>query len=195
MLSTSGGQRSSVAIGVILLLTMGLVSFLSEKLGAGRGNTKVEGSIYDFVVNAIDGTPVDFSRYKGKKLLIVNTASKCGFTPQYADLQKLHEQYADKVVVLGFPANNFLWQEPANNEAIATFCKKNYGVTFQMFEKISVKGRDRHDLYRWLEAKTGQLPSWNFCKYVVNEDGTEVRFFPSKINPLDKEIIDLIIGE
>lgn len=97
-------------------------------------------------------------------------------------------------MVLGFPANNFLWQEPADNDAIATFCEKNYGVTFQMFGKISVKGKDRHDLYRWLEAMTGKLPSWNFCKYLVNEDATQVKFFPSKVNPLDKEILDQIIG-
>lgn len=184
-----------LAIGTILLLTMSLSSFLSEKFAAARGNAKVERNIYDLTVNAIDGTPVDLSSYKGRKLLIVNTASKCGFTPQYADLQKLHEQYGDRVVVMGFPANNFLWQEPANNSAIAAFCQKNYGVTFPMFEKISVKGKDRHDLYRWLEAKTGKLPSWNFCKYLVSEDGTQVRFFPSKINPLDKEIVDLIIGQ
>lgn len=184
-----------LAISTILLLTMSLSSFLSEKFAAARGNAKAERDIYDLTVNAIDGTPVDFSRYKGRKLLIVNTASKCGFTPQYADLQKLHEQYGDRVVVMGFPANNFLWQEPADNSAIAAFCQKNYDVTFPMFEKISVKGKDRHDLYRWLESKTGKLPSWNFCKYLVSEDGTQVRFFPSKINPLDKEIVDLIIGQ
>lgn len=173
---------------------MSIASFLSEKLATVRGAPKAEGSIYDFTINAIDGAPVDFSQFKGKKLLVVNTASKCGFTPQYADLQKLHEKYGDRVTVLGFPANNFLWQEPADNTAIAAFCEKNYGVTFRMFEKISVKGKDRHDLYRWLEAKTGKSPSWNFCKYLVSEDGTVVKFFPSKINPLDKEIIDLIIG-
>ena len=173
---------------------MGIASFLSEKLSAARGTKKAEGSLYDFEISALDGTPVNFSRYRGKKLLIVNTASKCGFTPQYADLQKLHEQYGDKVVVLGFPANNFLWQEPADNDAIAAFCEKNYGVTFQMFGKISVKGKDRHDLYRWLEGMTGKVPSWNFCKYLVNEDATHVLFFPSKVNPMDKEILDHIIG-
>jgi len=173
---------------------MSISSFLSEKFAGARKNPKTDVSIYDFTIPAIDGTPVDFSQFRGKKLLIVNTASKCGFTPQYADLQKLHDQYGDKVVVMGFPANNFLWQEPANNTAIAAFCEKNYGVTFLMFEKVSVKGKDRHDLYRWLEAKTGKLPSWNFCKYLVSEDGTDVKFFPSKINPLDKEIVDLIIG-
>ncbi|HEY8513633.1 MAG TPA: glutathione peroxidase [Cyclobacteriaceae bacterium] len=183
-----------LTVPLLILAGMGIASFLSEKLSAARGSKKFEGSLYDFEIPALDGTPINFSRYKGKKLLIVNTASKCGFTPQYADLQKLHELYGDKVVVLGFPANNFLWQEPADNDAIAAFCSKNYGVTFQMFGKISVKGKDRHDLYRWLEGMTGKLPSWNFCKYLVNEDATRVQFFPSKVNPLDKEILDQIIG-
>ncbi len=181
-----------LTVPALILTGMGIASFLSEKLSGSP--KKVEGSLYDFEIKALDGTPISFSQYKGKKLLIVNTASKCGYTPQYADLQKLHEQYGDKVVVLGFPANNFLWQEPADNDAIAAFCQKNYGVTFQMFGKISVKGKDRHDLYRWLEGMTGKLPSWNFCKYLVNEDATQVRFFPSKVNPLDKEILDHIIG-
>lgn len=183
-----------LTVPALILVSMGIASFLSEKLSAARGTKKVEGSLYDFEISALDGTPINFSRYRGKKLLIVNTASKCGFTPQYADLQKLHEQYGDKVLVLGFPANNFLWQEPADNDAIAAFCEKNYGVTFQMFGKISVKGKDRHDLYRWLEGMTGKVPSWNFCKYLVNEDATHVLFFPSKVNPMDKEILDHIIG-
>lgn len=168
---------------------MNLVSYLAEKISSVRGTHKVEGSIYDFRMNALDGTEIDFSKYRGQKMLIVNTASKCGYTPQYDDLQRFHEQYGDRVAVLGFPANNFLWQEPAGNEDIAAFCQRNYGVTFQMFEKISVKGKDQHELYRWLEAKTGKAPSWNFCKYFVNEDGTRVNFFPSKVLPLDPEVL------
>jgi glutathione peroxidase len=127
-------------------------------------------------------------------LLIVNTASKCGFTPQYAKLEELHRTYCDDVVVLGFPANNFLWQEPGSNEDIASFCELNYNVSFQMFEKISVKGRDKHPLYQWLEAKTGESPSWNFCKYVVSNDGNSVAFFPSSISPMDPSIIEAIRG-
>ena len=146
-------------------------------------------SIYDFKVNSIDGTVIDFSQYKGKNLLIVNVASKCGFTPQYADLQKLHEQFGDKITILGFPANNFGGQEPGSNLQIAEFCEKNYGVSFQMFEKISVKGNDQHPLYQYLKEKTGQEPGWNFCKYLVKSDGT-VKFFASDVNPLDKKIID-----
>jgi len=144
-------------------------------------------SLYDFKINSLDGKAIDFSQYKGKTLLIVNTASECGNTPQYADLQKLHEAYGDKVVVLGFPANNFGGQEPGSNTEIASFCKKNYGVTFQMFEKISVKGNDQHPLYAYLKEKTGQEPSWNFCKYLVKPDGT-VKFFKSSVKPMDKEI-------
>jgi glutathione peroxidase len=144
-------------------------------------------SVYDFKVNSIDGELVDFSVYKGKTLLIVNVASKCGFTPQYEELEKLHELYGDKVTVLGFPANNFGSQEPGTNQEIAQFCQKNYGVKFQMFEKISVKGKDQHELYKWLKEKTGEEPGWNFCKYLVKPDGS-VKFFSSKVNPLSKEI-------
>jgi glutathione peroxidase len=147
------------------------------------------GSLYDFKMNALDGQPIDFSAYKGKTLLIVNVASKCGNTPQYADLQKLQETYGDKVTILGFPANNFGGQEPGTNLEIGEFCQKNYGVTFQMFEKISVKGSDQHALYTWLKEKTGSEPTWNFCKYLVKPDGT-VKFFASKVQPLDKQITD-----
>lgn len=144
-------------------------------------------SIYEFKMNSLDGKSIDFSQYKGKTILIVNTASECGYTPQYADLQKLHETFGDKVTILGFPANNFGGQEPGLNTEIASFCKKNYGVTFQMFEKISVKGSDQHALYAWLKEKTGQEPGWNFSKYLVKPDGT-VKFFKSGVKPMDKEI-------
>ncbi|MBX2945800.1 MAG: glutathione peroxidase [Cyclobacteriaceae bacterium] len=148
-------------------------------------------SVYDFKINSIDGELIDFSKYKGKTLLIVNVASKCGYTPQYADLEKLHETHGNKIVVLGFPANNFGGQEPGSNLEIAEFCQKNYGVKFQMFEKISVKGDDQHALYKFLKEKTGSEPSWNFCKYLVKPDGT-VKFFASKVNPMDKQILDEI---
>jgi glutathione peroxidase len=141
-------------------------------------------SFYDFKMNSIEGTTIDFSQYKGKTVLIVNTASKCGYTPQYEDLQKLHEQFGDKVTILGFPANNFKGQEPGSNMEIAEFCKQNYGVTFQMFEKISVLGEDQHPLYKWLKEKTGQDPTWNFSKYLVKPDGS-VKFFSQKVKPLD----------
>lgn len=148
-------------------------------------------TLYDFKINSLEGKMIDFSQYKGKTLLIVNTASECGYTPQYADLQELHATFGSKVTILGFPANNFGGQEPGSNAQIATFCKKNYGVTFQMFEKISVKGADQHALYAWLKEKTGEEPSWNFCKYLVKPDGS-VKFFKSSVKPMDKQILDNI---
>jgi glutathione peroxidase len=146
-------------------------------------------NLYDFKISSLDGKSIDFAQYKGKTLLIVNTASECGYTPQYADLQELHEKFGDKITVLGFPANNFGGQEPGSNAQIATFCKKNYGVTFQMFEKISVKGSDQHPLYQYLKEKTGKEPTWNFCKYLVKADGS-VKFFASGVNPGDDAILN-----
>ena len=148
-------------------------------------------SMYELKVNSIDGKMIDLSQYKGKTLLIVNVASKCGYTPQYTDLQKLNDTYGSRVTILGFPANNFKGQEPGSNTEIAEFCSKNYGVTFQMFEKISVIGEDQHPLYAWLKEKTGNEPTWNFCKYIVKPDGT-VKFFSQKVSPMAKEILDEI---
>ena len=146
-------------------------------------------SVYDFKMNSIDGKVIDFSTYKGKTLLIVNVASKCGFTPQYKELQQLHESYGKKITILGFPANDFGGQEPGTSAEIAEFCQKNYGVTFQMFEKVSVKGDDTAPLYAWLKEKTGNEPTWNFCKYLVKPDGT-VKFYNSKVKPLAPEILN-----
>ena len=177
-------------IGGIFL--MGIFALFSEKLFSSSRKENVSGSIYAFTVNSLEGKPVQLERYRGKNLLIVNTASKCGYTPQYATLQELHERYGDKVAVLGFPANNFLWQEPGSNTEIASFCEKNYGVTFQMFEKISVKGRDQHPLYQWLTAKSGKKPTWNFCKYLINKDGEVAGFYGPKVSPLDEAILNQI---
>lgn len=146
-------------------------------------------SLYDLKMNSIDGKLVDMSQYKGKTLMIVNVASKCGYTPQYTDLEKLHETYGSKVTILAFPANNFKGQEPGTNAEIADFCSKTYGVKFQMFEKISVIGDDQHPLYAWLKEKTGSEPTWNFCKYIIKPDGT-VKFFNQKVTPMAKEILD-----
>lgn len=179
-------------VTLLIILTMGLAAFLSSKLSSSSPKASVTGSLYDFKLRALDGKEIDFEQFRGKYVLIVNTASKCGYTPQYADLEKLHDDYGDKVYVLGFPANNFLWQEPGSNDDIATFCQKNYGVSFQMFEKVSVKGKDQHPLYQWLAAKSGKEPSWNFCKYLVDKEGKVVGFFPSKVNPLDKAIVEKI---
>ena len=172
---------------------MGLISFLYGKLSRPGKAKPVAGSIYDFKIRDIEGKEVDFATYKGKNLLIVNTASKCGYTPQYADLEKLHEEHGDRVTILGFPANNFLWQEPGTEQEIASFCQRNYGVTFKMFSKISVKGKDRHPLYQWLQWKTGKTPSWNFCKYFVSKDANKIKFYPSAVSPLDAEITKEIL--
>ena len=145
-------------------------------------------SLYEFKMKSIDGQLIDFAEFRNKTLLIVNTASKCGYTPQYAELQELHEKYGDQITILGFPANNFGAQEPGSNAEIAQFCEKNYGVTFQMFEKISVKGEDQNALYQWLQEKTGKEPTWNFCKYLVKPDGS-VFFFGSGVKPLDNELL------
>lgn len=154
-------------------------------------------TFHTFKMKAIDGTEIDFSQYKGKKVLVVNTASACGFTPQFADLQTLHEQMGDKVAILGFPANNFMGQEPKDNEEIATFCTQNYGVTFQMFEKIDVIGNNQHALYKYLSDSTqngwnNQAPTWNFCKYLIDENGTLLKYFTTTVNPLDAQIVDAI---
>jgi glutathione peroxidase len=157
----------------------------------------MEKSIYDFKMKDINGQEVDFSQFKGKKLLLVNVASKCGYTPQYEDLQKLHEQYGEKVTIIGFPANNFGGQEPGTNEEIKEFCSTKFGVTFRMMDKISVKGADKAPLYRWLSDKdmngwNEKEPSWNFCKYFINEKGELVKFFPASVKPMDKDILALI---
>lgn len=149
-------------------------------------------SVYDFKLKTIDGKNFNLAAYKGKKLLIVNTASKCGFTPQYAELQKLADQYKDKVVVIGFPANNFGGQEPGANLAIKEFCQKNYGVTFPLSEKVSVKGDDISPLFKFLTTAenpdfTGEI-KWNFEKFLIDENGKLIHRFRSSVKPLSTEI-------
>jgi glutathione peroxidase len=150
-------------------------------------------SVYDFKLKNIDGQDFSLARFKGKKVLIVNTASKCGFTPQYAELQKLSELYKDKVVVVGFPANNFAQQEPGDAATIKTFCQKNYGVTFPLSEKVSVKGDDICPLFKYLisapnpEGITGDV-GWNFEKFLVDENGKLIHRFRSKVTPLSPEL-------
>ncbi len=154
-------------------------------------------SIYDFKVESLDGSTIDFSEFRGKKILIVNTASKCGFTPQYAELEQLYEKYGDQLIIVGFPANNFMFQEPKGNKEIAEFCQKNYGVTFPMAAKISVKGKDMAPIYRWLTNKDfnhfkNSSVSWNFQKYLIDEEGRLVNIFPPKTKPLSDEIVNAI---
>ncbi|MDB5262230.1 MAG: glutathione peroxidase [Adhaeribacter sp.] len=156
-------------------------------------------SIYDFEFKTLDGVLFPLNEFKGRKMLIVNVASECGYTPQYKELQALYDKYGSKVVVLGFPANDFGGQEPGTNEEIATFCERNYGVQFPIFQKIEVTGPNAHPLYKWLSDKslngvTDEAPTWNFCKYLIDENGQVIKFFPSKVAPLSADIIDAIAG-
>ena len=160
----------------------------------GASQTTIPASVYDFTVKSIDGKNVKLSQYKGKKLLIVNTASECGYTPQYKELEALYKQHGDKVTVLGFPANNFGGQEPGTEAQIATFCEKNYGVTFPLFSKVSVKGVDTAPLFKFLADKTrngavSDTPTWNFCKYLVDEKGHVLKFYKSDVTPLSPGLL------
>lgn len=156
---------------------------------ADSSNPKMEKHLLpDLTVQSLDGKPVQLSQYRGKKIIILNVASKCGYTPQYADWEKFYSDNGGKIVVLGFPCNDFMSQEPGSAGEIAEFCQKNYGVTFPMFEKIHVKGEQQSPLYRWLSdpAQNGwnsDVPSWNFCKFLINEKGELTNFFASGVKP------------
>ncbi len=151
------------------------------------------GSIYDFKISGLEGE-IDFAQYKGKKILIVNTASRCGQTPQYEELEQLYKKYKDKLIVVGFPANNFGEQEPGSNEEIKEFCKRNYGVSFPLAEKISVAGNDIHPIFKYLTEEAKKLDvqdpviKWNFTKFLIDENGKLVKVFPTKVKPLSEEI-------
>lgn len=151
-------------------------------------------NVMDFSLNSIDGQPAPLSQYKGKVIMIVNVASKCGYTPQYAGLEALYEKYKSQgFVILGFPANNFGAQEPGTNEEIKTFCSRTYNVTFPMYAKISVKGEDKHPLYRYLTDKqanpaTGGEIQWNFTKFLVGKDGKVVARFESAVTPESPQV-------
>jgi glutathione peroxidase len=166
-------------------------------------------SIYDFKVPGLDGNQIDFSNYKGKKIMIVNTASMCGNTPQYKDLEALYEKYKNNLVIIGFPANNFGAQEPGTNIEIKEFCTKNYGVTFPMAEKVSVRGDDIDPLFKWLVDQSKELAKtvptdnskdlvwkkflqdpiiWNFTKFLLDEKGNLIAVFHNKVNPMSEEV-------
>ncbi|MEO6948673.1 MAG: glutathione peroxidase [Ginsengibacter sp.] len=151
-------------------------------------------TVYQFKVASLDGGTIDFAKYKGKKILIVNTASKCGYTPQYEGLEELYKKYGDKLVIVGFPANNFGLQEPGTNKEIESFCTKNYGVTFPMAAKVSVKGDDIAPIYKWLTQKSenGVMDAeikWNFTKFLIDENGKLIEKFDSKVTPMSTEIV------
>jgi len=151
-------------------------------------------SIYNIKLTGLDGKPIDLSQFKGKHILFVNVASKCGFTPQYADLQKLYATHQDNLMIIGAPCNQFGNQEPGAPKEIQTFCEANYGVTFLMTEKLDVKGDNQHPLYQWLTkaSKNGKVDStvkWNFQKYLVDPNGNLVDFYLSDVNPLNEKIV------
>lgn len=158
-------------------------------------------SFHDFTVKTIDGKEYPLSQLKGKKVLVVNVASKCGLTPQYEGLQELYTKYADKgLAIIGFPANNFKGQEPGTNQEIQEFCTLNYGVTFPMMDKISVQGDDIAPLYKWLTTKEGNGKAdaevtWNFQKFMIDEDGEWIGSVPPKTSPLSDEIIEWVEGK
>jgi len=159
------------------------------------GDPMTSESLYSFKTTTLSGQPVDLKEFSGRVSLVVNVASECGFTPQYKGLEALHEELAARgFVVLGFPSNEFGGQEPGTPEQIQTFCKKNYGVRFPMFEKsITKPGPDQSPIYAFL-TKGGSVPSWNFCKYLVGKDGKVLAFFPSKVTPESKELKDAILA-
>jgi glutathione peroxidase len=155
----------------------------------------VHKSFFQLQANSLDGKPVSLEQFKGKKIVILNVASRCGYTPQYADWERFYQENKDNAVVLGFPSNNFMGQEPGSAEEIAAFCQKNYGVSFPMFEKVDVKGSDISPVYKWLTDPTlngwnNQEPSWNFCKYLINEKGELTQFFASKVTPQSQEFME-----
>ena len=186
-------------ISKILILILTIIVFsISSLYGLSWFNKKddikdLSEDIYQYSAIDINGDTVFFEQFKGKYILIVNTASKCGFSYQYGQLQKLYETYKDKLVICAFPANNFLWQEPLSNEEIKMFCNNNYDFTFHVFEKISVKGKNKHPIYKWLSNKelNGQIdkePSWNFFKYLIDSEGKLMYYFDSSVEPLSSQI-------
>ncbi len=184
----------AIGVGVLLITSF---KAKTKNIILNTNNIAPKKSFYELEAISIDGKKISFDQYKNKKILIVNVASKCGYTYQYEGLQKLQDIYQDKVIVLGFPANDFFNQEPGSNEEIEEFCEINYGITFQMFEKTTTKGKKQSPVYQWLTNKdfngwNAQRPTWNFCKYLVNEKGELVGFFNSKIKPLSEEITSLL---
>jgi glutathione peroxidase len=183
-----------------ILFIVLLLNLSCSMTSNSTGSEEPKLSIHSFKCEDINGQSYDLSQLKGKKVLVVNTASKCGLTPQYEELEKLYSLYKDSnFVVIGFPANNFMGQEPGSNENIASFCQKNYGVSFPMMSKISVKGKDMHPIYQFLtqKAKNGledNQVQWNFQKYLLDEEGFLVKVISPQTSPMDASIVDWIKG-
>lgn len=172
---------------LILVLCMSFFNFFKSKA------QEPSQSLYTISINDIDGQPINLSDYKGKKILFVNVASKCGFTPQYEDLETLYEKYKDNLMIIGVPCNQFKEQEPGTAEEIKSFCQVNYGVTFLLTEKVDVKGDNQHPLYKWLtekelNGKSSSTVKWNFQKYLVDETGHLVDFWYSMTTPMSNKI-------
>ena len=177
------------------ILTLVAIISLNNILNAGGYNNSMK-SFYDLQLNDINGNKIDLVSLKGKKVLIVNVASKCGYTSQYSDLQDLYENHSDKLEIIGIPCNDFGRQEPGSASEIKNFCKMNYGVTFTLAEKQKIKSKPVSQTYEWLSNPdlngwNSSLPSWNFCKYMIDESGKLTHFFKSGVNPNGKEILDL----
>ena len=182
--------------GLLILLAIGLSAWKWHKSSAIYAPQPAMENFHDLSATTLEGAPYSFDQLKGKRVLIVNTASRCGFTPQYADLEQLNKEYGgDDFVILGFPCNQFGRQEPGSSGEIATFCEKNYGVSFQMMEKVDVKGADAHPVYQWLSEKArngveDHKVAWNFHKFLVDEEGRLVASLRSGVSPLDATIVD-----
>jgi len=179
-----------IVIVAVLLSVFLIYKFMTKSKNEDIG---IKPSIYDIEINDISGEPIKFSSYKGKKILIVNTASECGFTGQYEGLEKLHQKYKDKLVIIGVPCNQFGGQEPGTLAEIQSFCKVNYGVSFLLTEKIDVKGENQHPLYVWLTNKESNgvqksSVKWNFQKYLIDENGHYLDYFFSITKPLSSKI-------
>jgi glutathione peroxidase len=177
----------------LILLILGIGIFIVFNLSSAEGISDNSKSFYALSAEDINGEVISMNTYKGKKVLVVNVASRCGYTPQYKGLQNLYDTYGDSLVVLGFPSNDFMWQEPGSNTEIKKFCKTNYGVTFPMFSKIHVKGRKQHPIYDWLSDSklngwNDDSPSWNFNKYLLDENGAIIELYGADVKPLDTRI-------
>jgi glutathione peroxidase len=180
---------NTILLGALFMVPIIVLAQLQEK------KMETQPALYSFTMKTIDGKDKPLADYKGKVLMIVNVASKCGYTPQYKGLEELYEKFKDRgFMILGFPANNFLSQEPGTNEEIKTFCSVNYGVTFDMFSKIDVKGGDQHPLYHYLteESPVPGAVKWNFQKYLVDRNGNVVEKYASGTKPTDNEVIGKI---
>ena len=191
-------------VALSTIISVSCIYILREKVfkvndQAPEGDFISDKSFYTLSAKDINGKIINFSKFKGKKLLIVNVASKCGYTSQYKDLQELHRKYNDKITILAFPSNNFGFQEPGSNDQIEEFCDSNFGIEFQLFEKSDVRGKNSNDVYKWLSSIESngwndKSPRWNFFKYLIDENGNLSSIYSSNVNPLDKEIVDFAIN-